>query len=89
MVEYGVFAVGNAIHDFIQMILPENVLVAFERQVRYELFPDWFLVGHYDLLVTDPEVGLKVVDIKTVNSKAFNFRQRDQDDERGSLQVYS
>ena len=71
----GIFAIGTAIHEYIQSYLTNNnLLLLSEGEVTFAN-QDISLIGHYDLLINDPQLGLKVCDIKTCNSKAFNYRQ--------------
>ncbi|MHA1447797.1 MAG: PD-(D/E)XK nuclease family protein [Candidatus Hodarchaeales archaeon] len=75
----GIFAAGNAAHEYIENILPETYLVASEGIVKTE-YENIQIIGHYDLLVIDPDHGLKIVDIKTCNSKAYSYKANKPDD---------
>ena len=69
----GIFSIGRAIHEYIQQKLPVDYLIACEKEITFD-YQDITLIGHYDMLIFDREVGLKVVDIKSANSRAFNYR---------------
>lgn len=65
----GTFAVGNAVHEYIQEHLPDDILIKDEFQVNYT-YNNIKLIGHIDLLIQTPD-GIKLVDIKTSNPRSF------------------
>lgn len=75
----GTFAVGNALHEWIQTKLPESVLVKAEQRITYK-HGAIELVGHVDLLL-QTETGLKVSDIKSANNRSFGYKRKDASDE--------
>ncbi len=74
----GTFAVGNAIHEYIQGLLPKDVMIAQENQIRYK-YKEIELVGHFDLLLIS-ENGLLVVDIKSAKAKSMYYRHEEAQD---------
>ncbi len=65
----GIFAIGNALHEWIQKYIPKRYLVKAEQRVYYD-YKDIQLTGHVDLLLMTPN-GLHVNDIKSSGMKAF------------------
>ncbi len=71
----GRFAAGNACHSFVEQTLIKkgNYLIASEEKISKK-FKDIEIIGHFDLLVLDPDHGLKTVDVKSAKPSAFAYK---------------
>lgn len=74
----GIFACGTSLHNYIQSILPDDYLIAKEKPVEYP-HNSIVVVGHYDLLLLNRN-GLTLTDIKSCNTRAFRFKQKEASD---------
>ncbi|OLS16946.1 MAG: hypothetical protein HeimC2_45240 [Candidatus Heimdallarchaeota archaeon LC_2] len=65
-IETGAHISGQAIHEIVQTALEKDV-VGMEEEVSFE-GPNFKLIGHYDLLMTDEEGNKIVIDIKSTGT---------------------
>ena len=72
----GIFEVGTIFHEYIQNHLSKDFLISAENEITFD-HKEISLIGHFDLLILDPVVGLKLSDIKTANSRAFKYRSEE------------
>ena len=74
----GNFAIGQALHEYIQNILPVKTLLGVETKVSKKI-ENIEIVGHVDLILLHPEYGLYACDIKSCNERAFNYKLKSQE----------